>query len=443
MPIVAVGLIGAGMWGYQENREKNSVLIKAENQYQRAFHDLNAHMDKLQQELGKTVAVNSRMQVTPSLANVWRMAYSAQNDVGQLPLTLMPFNKTEEFLSNVAEFSYKTAIRDIDKKPLTQDEYKTLQVLFNQSKEIQRDLQKVQTSIISNQLRWMDVEKALAMDKKQEDNTIIDGLKMVDKNVEGYSTTEFGAGTGTAKQPKTVKSLTTVQGKDISVEEAKKIGTQFAGLPSGQIKNVKVTPNGKGDRFQSYSVMINRNNSNLPVEVDVSKKGGYVVWMLDDRTIGKPSGSITRAIAQKNAADFLKNRGYANMVPISLSKYDGVEIYSFVNQQGDVRIYPDVITVKVALDTGSIIGIQAEPYVLKHHTRNIPKAGMSAKDARKRVNPSLEITDTHFALVEDDEEKEVLTYEFIGRIDRGMYRIYLDATNGQEVKVEKIEAASI
>ena len=220
MPILAVGLVGAGLWGYQENHEKNSILIKAENQYQRAFHDLNSHLDKLQEELGKTIAVNSRYQLTPSLANVWRLAYSSQNDVGQLPLTLMPFNKTEEFLSNVANFSYKTAVRDLDKTPLSQDEYKTLQVLFNQSKEIQRDLQKVQTAVIDNQLRWMDVEKALAMEKKQEDNTIIDGLKMVDKNVESYQTNELGTGVGTPNQPKSSKSLS-IKGKEVGTEEAK------------------------------------------------------------------------------------------------------------------------------------------------------------------------------------------------------------------------------
>ena len=58
-PVTAVLLIGALVWGYQENQEKNSILIKAENQYQRAFHDLSYHVDKLHTELGNTLAVNS------------------------------------------------------------------------------------------------------------------------------------------------------------------------------------------------------------------------------------------------------------------------------------------------------------------------------------------------------------------------------------------------
>ncbi|HBI02447.1 MAG TPA: germination protein YpeB [Paenibacillaceae bacterium] len=440
LPFLVVGVVGAGVWGYQENHEKNSILIKAENQYQRAYHDLNAHMEQLQDELGKTLAVNSRFQLTPSLANVWRLSYSAQNDVGQLPLTLLPFNKTEEFLTTVANFSYKTAVRDLDKTPLTKQEYETLQGLFNKSKEVQRELQKVQTNIIDNQLRWMDVEKALAMEEKQEDNTIIDGLKMVDKNVEGFNTTEFGVGVGTPNQPDTKKTQS-VLGKEISQEQAKKKATEFSGLSSGEIKKINVDRNSKAGRIEAYSIRIEKNNSKQPVNMDIAKKGGHIVWFLDEREIGK--AKLSFETAQKNADQFLKKQGFANMVPTSVARYEGLSVFTYIYVQNEVRVYPDIMTVKVAMDNGEVTGFQNEPYLLNHHPRNIPSPSMSLQEARKRVNPSLEVTETHLALVENDDGKEVLTHEFIGRIDRGTYRIYIDASTGEEVKVEKIEGVSI
>lgn len=180
-PVALVALIGAGVWGYQEHNEKNSVLIKAENSYQRAFHDLTYHVDKLHDELGKSLVVNSRRQMTPILTSVWRLSYAAQADVGQLPLTLMAFNKTEEMLSRVADFSYRVAVRDLDKQPLSQSEYKTLKSLHTQAKEIQDELRKVQTVAMDKQLRWMDVETALASNKNKEDNSIIDGFQTIEK----------------------------------------------------------------------------------------------------------------------------------------------------------------------------------------------------------------------------------------------------------------------
>ena len=80
-PIAAVLLAGTVLWGYQEHQEKNRILVKAENQYQRAFHDLSYHVDKLHTELGNTLAVNSASTGAQrkGLVNVWRITSEAQN----------------------------------------------------------------------------------------------------------------------------------------------------------------------------------------------------------------------------------------------------------------------------------------------------------------------------------------------------------------------------
>lgn len=160
--VLVVAVAGTGYWGYQEHIEKNAILIHAENNYQRAFHDLTYQVDLLNDKIGSTLAMNSRQQLSPSLVEVWRITAEAQNDVGQLPLTLLPFNKTEEFLANVGEFSYRTAVRDLDQEPLSDEEYQTLQALYEKSGDIQKELRKVQHLVLENNLRWMDVQLALA-----------------------------------------------------------------------------------------------------------------------------------------------------------------------------------------------------------------------------------------------------------------------------------------
>jgi len=113
-------------------------------------------MDVLNEKIGSTLAMNSRQSLSPALVEVWRMTSDAHGSVGQLPLTLMPFNKTEEFLTNIGDFAYKTSIRDLDKSPLTDEEYKTLQKLYERSNDIQTELRKVQNQIMTNDLKWMN-----------------------------------------------------------------------------------------------------------------------------------------------------------------------------------------------------------------------------------------------------------------------------------------------
>lgn len=189
--ILTIGVAGAAFWGYQEHKEKNAVLMNAENSYQRAFHDLSYQIDLLHDQIGTTLAMNSQESLSPSLAEVWRITSQAHSDVGQLPLTLLPFNKTEEFLANIGDFSYRTAVRNLDDEPLSDKEYKSLKKLYGDAKDIQDELRNVQHLVLENNLRWMDVEMALATNK-QGDNTIIDGLKTVEDKVDGYQETSFG-----------------------------------------------------------------------------------------------------------------------------------------------------------------------------------------------------------------------------------------------------------
>jgi spore germination protein len=159
-PIFAVLLIGALVWGYQENQEKNAILIKAENQYQRAFHDLSFHMDKLHSEIGNTLAVHATSQGMhrKGLMNVWRLTSEAQNEINQLPLTMLPFSETEEFLSRISNFAYQASMRDLTNEPLSEKEMGNLKKLYANSSEITKNLQNVQQKVISDRLRWMEAE---------------------------------------------------------------------------------------------------------------------------------------------------------------------------------------------------------------------------------------------------------------------------------------------
>ncbi|GAB6935531.1 MAG: germination protein YpeB [Calditerricola sp.] len=440
-PVLLLALVGAGYWGYQEHQEKNAILIKTENQYQRAFHELNNHIDQLRSELGKVLAVNSRRGVAQTLSNVWRLAYAAQEDVGQLPLTLMPFNKTEEFLSKIGNFAYQTAIRDLTKEPLTPQEQKTLETLYKQATEIQRELNKVQTAILERQLRWMDVELALASEDKQMDNTIIDGLRTVDDRVRQYGELDFGV--EAAYEGEFDKNeLDKRWGQPITAEEAKKRALAFLGVrPDANLK-VRVVENKRGVEYRSYSVAIRRpgDKADQDVNVDVTYRGGHVLWMLDNRPVDKPRLTLDQGLDKATA--FLKQRGLSNMEAMEVSQYDGVGVYKFVATQNGVRLYPDAVAVQVALDSGRIVGYSAESYLRHHRPRTLPAPGLTEAQARRHLNGHVRVEDAGLALIKNDTGREVLCYEFLVRNGQDRYRIFLNAQTGEEEKIEDIPAAA-
>lgn len=435
-PVSALLLIGALIWGYQENQEKNSILIKAENQYQRAFHDLSYHVDRLHGEIGNTLAVHSAS--TPmhrkGLMNLWRITSEAQNEINQLPLTLLHFNKTEDFLSKISKFSYQTANRDLTKQPLSENEIKNLKELYKNSNEISSEIQKVQGKVINNHLRWMDVESALASEHSTRDNTIIDGFKTVDKKVGEYPELDWGPSVLNIYNKRSVKKLS---GAPTTMEQIKRKAADFEG--NTDASKVQVVENGKGTEWASYTAIVPGKASGDKASIDFTKNGGQVIAYNYTRQVG--SRAISDQEVRTRASRFLEDKGYKDMHVIVFDPSDNIANLTYVTKSDDVFIYPEKLSVRVALDNGQVIGLQSSDYVYEHEQKkSIRQPKLSLQQARKFLNTDFKETYYRKALIENDQSEKVITYEFGGRINGSQYRIFINGDSGNEEAVEEIRS---
>lgn len=434
--VLAVGIAGTSYWGYKEHQEKNAVLIQAENTYQRSFHDLTYQMDVLHDKIGTVLAMNSRTSLSPALAEVWRITSQAHSNVGQLPLTLLPFNKTEEFLANVGDFSYRAAVRDLDKEPLSDREYNTLKKLYSSSADIQGELRNVQHLVLEKNLRWMDVELALASGKKQMDNTIVDGFKTVEKNVETFSDTEFGpAITANKEKDESFKGL---EGPEVNSSQARAIAVNFLGI-KGKPSQIKVVENGEGTENKFYSIAYRDPSTNSETYMDLTKKGGVPIWAMQNREVKKAKISLNDAA--NNAEKFLQKHKFTNQKLLESAQYDNVGVFTYIADIDGVRIYPDAIKMKIALDNGKVMAFSARDYLVSHKIRKLPEPKISLKQARSKINPKVKIMEERKAVIVNDLGEEVLCYEFMGTIDNDTYRIFINAMNGFEEQVDKMQNA--
>lgn len=435
LPILTLALIGTGVWGYQEHQEKNSILIKAENQYQRAFHDLSYYMGQIKQELGKTMAVSTASQDYQKrrLIQVWRMTNQAQNQINQLPLTLLPFTKTEEFLDKIANFSYRTSIRDLTKEPLSDKENKTLITLYSRSKQLSKELESIQTEVLDQNLRWMDVEVALASENNTLDNKIIDGFKIMDKEVSGYDEVEWGPSVQSLYKKRSVQALS---GPVMNENKIRRKASAF--IEDVNPDQWMVTENGKGTEYNSYSVSVEKDNGTV-LNMDFSKRGGHLLWYINPREVKQEQLSMIQA--REKAVKYLAHHKYGSLTPINYDHYDKVSSITFAATEGGIVYYPRKVTVRVAMDDGEIVGLQAQDYVYESPKKTLTKPKMTMVEAAKLLNPSFRKLSSNRSYLENDLNEEVLCYEFTGKINGGHYRIFLNADTGAEEKVETIEPA--
>ncbi|SDY86248.1 spore germination protein [Evansella caseinilytica] len=434
--ILAVALIGTGVWGYREHQEKNAILINAENNYQRAFHELTYNIDLLHDELGASLAMNSKDRLSPSLAEVWRITSAAQNDLGQLPLALMPFSKTEEYLYKIGNFSYRNAIRDLDNDPLTEEEYDALKQLYEQSGEIQAELRKVQSMVLQDHLRWMDVEMTLASEDEPLNNAIVNGFQIIDEKVGGFAEVSFGAENAelATNDEQIAENL---KGKSINEQEALQKAKAFLDLKNTD--GATVTESGEGLAYQAYSLSIPDEKHGTDIVMDITKKGGHPVWMLNEREIDVQKISLNEAF--ENAKAFLERNNFENMQLVDSKQYDNIGVFHFAGLLDNVRVYSDSVVVEVALDQGDVIGYEGFAYLANHEEREQVKPKLSRKKAEEYLNPNLEVMEHHLAMINNQLEEEVLCHEFYGVINDDTFRIFINAENGAEERVEKLANA--
>lgn len=428
--LLTIGIAGTAIWGYQEHQDKNAVLMQAENEYQRSFHDLSYHMDLLHDKIGNSLAMDSKETLSPQLVEIWRLASEAQGDVGQLPLTLLPFNKTQEFLSNIGDFTYRTAVRDLEKDPLSDKEAKSLKNLYKQAGDIKDELRDVQQLTLKNNLRWMDVQLALATQEEPDDNTIIDGFETVEQQADGFA--EANADTPLSQESAKDHQYKFLTGKKIDEKTALNRSKELFNVTSEE--DLDITKSGDGADVALYSISYRNGDKNA--YMDMSQKGGHPMSLLVDRPIQDKTISLNEGM--EKAEDYIKQFDFGNMSAFESSEYNNIGVYKFLYNDDDVNVYSDSIEVKVALDNGEIIGFNAKSYFMNHTDRDIPDPEISEDKAKEKVNSDIDIKEESLAVIDNDLGKEILAYEFLGVLNDETYRIFINAKDGAEEKVEKL-----
>lgn len=438
--LLAIGLVGTGYWGYVQKEEKQILSIAAENDYQRAFHNLVYYTDQLEDHLATVLAMNTRRQLSPKLAEIWRVTSLAQSELAELPLGLMDFTKTKEFLYEIGEFSYKTAIRDLDKTPLTEKEYETIKNLYTYSEEVQKELRKAQANVIKDNLKWLDIEKEMVAQGEPLDNSVIDGFHMVNERVKGFSETEWGA-TMSQMSVLSEKDLRErlKKEKEIDEKKAKEIALKFLELDDSV--EVQIEETGSNLSYDAYSLTIDDPDKKANYYMDITKRGGHPVWIIQSREVKEQKISLNDGL--KEAEDFFNKNGFDTMQLVDSKQYDNIGIYEFAYIKDNIRVYPDNVIIEIALDDGSIIGFDGVNYLLNHKERDYEKPKLTVEQARKQINPNVKVQEDYLAIIKNELGEEVLCYEFYGVLDDNTYRIFINAFDGEEELVEKLPKAEV
>ncbi|KXG76199.1 germination protein YpeB [Thermotalea metallivorans] len=435
--ILALALVLTGVWGYSQYREKNDYYIFLNNQFQRMYYDLMGSVESITSDLSKLMVSSQKRENMVLYANIWQNAYNAQEKMSQLPIRHADITKTEKFLSQVGDYTFTLAKRNIEGEPLSQQEVDNLEKLHNFALELTRDLHELEKSALKGFV-WKGELRGKASKKlnreAEQKNPIQTKFQKFEERMVEYPELIYD---GPFSEHVIAGMRPRLQGDKITEQQAREKVEAFIGQK--KIGKVEKLTNGRG-RIDTYSFEVvpenQKEGKGNPIYIDISQRKGYVVWILNNRAVEKKNISPKQAI--KYASKFLEEKGFPNMVPTYTLRYDGTVLINYAYKQGDVLMYPDLIKVKVALDNGEIVGFDATHFLTTNYQRDIRKPQLTPAQAREKISVRAQVEgEPQLCIIPTDSYGEIYCYEFKATYKGDKFLIYINANTGEEEKILK------
>lgn len=408
------------------------MAIYMNNQNHRAFYDMLGHIENVESMLSKSIVSNSPKQRMMIFSDIWQQAYSAKENLTQLPVSDPSTTRTSRFLTQTGDFAWTLAKKYARGQALKPEDTKKLNDLHTQAGYLAVELQKIQKET-GGSLTWGTIPGNVDRNLKTKTPSVPQGMVKIDKNMQGFPTLIYDGPFSDHILNRTPKGLT---GSNITGKRAADIAKAFVEAGSAIKYKVVKTDTVKGT-IPAFRIHLAPQNARTPLVVaDISKKGGHILSMLSSRAVNQTRISKNRAITI--AANFLSGRGFKNMQPTYMLEQRNTGVVIFEYTQNGVLIYPDLMKVKVALDTGEIVGYEGTAFVMNHHQRNIPKPKITEKKARTAVNPDIKIQSERLAIIPLENLQEVQAYEFRGDLKGDTFIVYVNAQTGEEERILKV-----
>ena len=436
--IVAILVVGVTTFASLLYIDRMQFGNRLQGRYQKELYDLIGNVQNLESDLSKVTVTISKQQSTLLFGDIWRQAGAAADRVNSLPITHVAISQTSKFLSQVSDFSYSLVRIQSGGEKLSDQESKTVELLQNNAAYLGRQLFALQRKMEEGNIKWSEIkyEGSKIMGKVQT-NLIDSKFAGIDKQMQDHPTLIYDG--PFSENVLNIKPRVTAEAQ-INMDAAKKKVSEFIGADKIQeIGSYSSKADGNIPAYPFYVILKNK-DKNSPVNIDISKNGGHIIFMLDNRVIGQQTIDVKRAI--DIGLKFLIDKGYKDMIPSFSQRMNGVAVINYIYTQSsgtsNIVIYPDQIKLKIALDNGEIIGFEAEKYLTAHSTRNIPKPKISVAQARLKANPLMQVTNSRLVIIPLLSTKEVFCYEFAGKKGDNTFVVYINAENGNEENLLQI-----
>lgn len=401
---VAVAL---ALWQF---REAKAAEITVRAGRERAYYSALDSLTNLEADLSKALVASGPGQHALLLGRVSSLAGAASENLSALPAAYGADESGLKFLGQTADYAQTLAAAAAEGRTLSETDVRQLAQLMQKSGELRRHLEN---------------GEGFAYDAPSEEQKL-SGIEYPSLLYDGPFSDGVRQGAPRG-----------LSGEEITSEQAVEAGRAFLGAARAQRASDMQGP------IPCWGV--SAETDGVTITLQVTRQGGKILWMAPETAGFETKLGMEACVAR--AREFLESHGFGEMEPSFTQQYDGLAVISFAAVQDGVTLYPDLVKAQVRMDTGEVVGLEANNYWMNHAERENLAPQVDEQQALRAVSGRLTVTGSRLCVIPVDDgldsgKTEKLCWEFAGEWNGSRYFVYIDAETGEEEKVLKVVAGN-
>ncbi len=392
------------------------ALRAVERTYEQNLYDLSDNLNNIEVNLSKLMIAPEGRFATALLTDVYSEAQAAEKAFASLPVDWHASEEAAGFLNRVADFaiSYQQAlIGGRTGKGYTD----CIEDMYIAARRLNAEISDSVSLVSQNKLDIRKITSGKPFSYRQS------GKSMISHHSVEYPELIYD---GPFSDGRADEEYRWFEGSEsITLARAKEIASEI--LQEWEVETITSAGKSAQEPLFELSATCKRGDAYM----SVSEHGGKLVNL----SISRPIGAIMlgETSAKACAKDFAARMGY-NVEPVWYQSIGGVAYVNLAPVENDVVLYTDLVKVKVALDNGEALGLEAKNYCLNHTVRDVTLT-MNKNAVPTLIDSRLRLKLVRGALIPVENGGERLCYEAACEYKGLDYFIYLDGATGETVKI--------
>ncbi|MGE7929859.1 PepSY1/2 domain-containing protein [Lysinibacillus xylanilyticus] len=418
--ILTAAVIGLGAYSINMHGKNVSLQRTVLAQYTDNLTDASEKLSHLQQSVSQSLLFQDDNAIHNELDSVWRLSSDVRSSMSNIPIGQEMSNDWLSYLGRLGDEAKKTAeTGDYEAWREKMPQISTnLQSLSDEWSAATVDFYK-NNGKMDVWLRQVDTKNP---------NTTFDNVQ---KTLKDYSEKDFPLTLSESDWQKKIE-LKALQDSVITEKEALEKVKQL--FPILKDATFTVTKSSDTAPYPFYHIQFHQ-DIRLGY-VDLTEKGGHLISYLVERPVDE--ARLSQDEIMKKAEENLKRLGMSDVAFVeSRENHQAWHVtFARVHPGDNALIYADGVQLKLAKDTGELLGVNAMEYI---QAETIKPQTAKPIDWKTFFDDDVKVQEVRNIYTDNGSYEQRLCYEVIAVRDKNAqetFRIVIDAENHNVLKVE-------